>query len=180
MTNDEERALIAADFHDGPLQSFAALRMRLHVLHQLLLRDPSSALREVEEIESLCEARLVEMRQFLAVLRGEDTTPTSLAALLERFRRESGLRVEAQFDENTPPCLLPLISEALHNAHKHAQATAVLVNVRREGPHWVALIEDNGKGIPQDAELRTLNERLRAYEGSLSVSGTRVEMRVPA
>lgn len=180
MTNDEARALIAADFHDGPLQAFAALRLRLHVLHQLLLRDPSSALREVEEIENLCEARLVDMRRFLAVLRGEDATPPPLGALLDQFRRESGLRVEAQFDEDIPAHLLPLISEALHNAHKHAQATAVLVTVRLVGAHWVALIEDNGKGIPEDARLRALNDRLRVYAGTLAVSGTRVEMRVPA
>jgi len=180
MTRDEERALIAADFHDGPLQSFAALRMRLHVLREVLQRDPGAALREVEEVEALCEARLEEMRVFLARLRGEDATAGNLHTLIERFRRESGLHVEALLEENPPPCLHPLVSEALHNAQKHAKASAVLVNVRRDGADWVAVVEDNGRGIPGDARLRSLKDRLRACGGTLHIDGTRVEMRVPA
>lgn len=180
MTRDEERALIAADFHDGPLQSFAVLRMRLHVLRQVLQQDPGAALREVEEVEALCEARLAEMRAFLARLRGEDATAGSLHTLIERFRRESGLHVESLIDENAPPCLHPLVSEALHNAQKHAQASAVLVNVRRDEAEWVVVVEDNGRGIPKDAGLRSLRDRLRACGGTLQIDGTRVEMRVPA
>lgn len=180
MTRDEESALIAADFHDGPLQSFAALRMRLHVLHRLLLRDPAGALVEVEELEALCESRLDEMRRFLARLRGEEAAFISLSGLIDRFRRESGLYVDALIDGNAPPGLYPLVSEALHNTLKHAGASAVLVNVRRDGAEWVAVVEDNGKGIPKNAHLRTLSDRLRACAGTLSVSGARVEMRVPA
>jgi len=44
-----ERERIAADFHDGPQQSFISLQMRLEVLRRLLEQDPEAARRELLE-----------------------------------------------------------------------------------------------------------------------------------
>src|ERR1039458_8608806 len=38
-TWERERQRIASDFHDGPLQSFISLQMRLEILRKLLERD---------------------------------------------------------------------------------------------------------------------------------------------
>ena len=40
---EAERQRIAADFHDGPLQSFISFQMRLEIIRKLLTRDLSSA-----------------------------------------------------------------------------------------------------------------------------------------
>ena len=36
---EDERQRIASDFHDGPLQSFISLQMRLEIVRKLLERD---------------------------------------------------------------------------------------------------------------------------------------------
>ncbi|MCC6586542.1 MAG: hypothetical protein IT168_07475 [Bryobacterales bacterium] len=180
MDPQSERARIAADFHDGPLQAFAVLRMRLHVLRRLIERGDEAALQEAIQLDQLCEARLAEMRGFLAKLRGQDIGGHSWSALVERFRRESGLHIEAHIDDQAPEVLKPIIAEALHNVHKHSDATAVLTVVRLEGLAWLAIVEDNGKGIPPDAVPESIQSRATAAGGSIALSGTRIEIRVPA
>lgn len=180
MDLPSERALIAADFHDGPLQAFAVLRMRLHVLRRLIERGDASALQEAIQLDELCEARLAEMRDFLAKLKGQHVNGNSWSAIIERFRRESGLQIEAQIDEQAPEVLKPMVTEALHNVHKHSGASAVLTVVRLDGFSWLAIVEDNGRGIPPDVVPQTIEVRAAAAGGRVVVSGTRIEMRVPA
>lgn len=180
MDPQSERALIAADFHDGPLQAFAVLRMRLHVLRRLIERGDPGVLQDAIELDQLCEARLVEMRQFLAKLKGQSADGESWATIVERFRRESGLHTEAHIDDQAPDALKPMVAEALHNVHKHSEASAVLVVVRLEGLAWLAIVEDNGRGIPSDVVPRNIDARAAAAGGSVVVAGTRIEMRVPA
>jgi signal transduction histidine kinase len=180
MIAKDERERIAADFHDGPLQAFAALRMRLHVLKRLLATGSPAALAELEEIEQLCDSRLAEMRRFLAMLRGEHAPPPSLVDLVERFRRESGLHVDGQFDQNVPDFLRWMVAEALHNIHKHAHATRVALHVSRDQQAWIATIEDDGDGIPPNTHLRSLEQRAATCGGSVRVERSRVEIRIPA
>ena len=39
LAREDERQRIASDFHDGPLQSFISLQMRLEIVRKLLERD---------------------------------------------------------------------------------------------------------------------------------------------
>ena len=180
MDLKSERAQIAADFHDGPLQAFAVLRMRLHILRRLIEQGDASVLEEAIELDQVCEARLVEMREFLQKLKGQNGSGDSWETIVERFQRESGLDVKAHIDEQAPEVLKPVVAEALHNVHKHSGASAALVVVRLDGLIWLAIVEDNGKGIPADVVPRNIQARAKAAGGSVTVSGTRIEIRVPA
>ncbi|MEO8663067.1 MAG: histidine kinase, partial [Bryobacteraceae bacterium] len=44
----DERKRIAADFHDGPLQSFISFQMRLEIVRKMLARDVRSGVEELE------------------------------------------------------------------------------------------------------------------------------------
>ena len=46
----EERERIAADLHDGPLQTIAALLWRLEALMRLIQNDPAAAIEELARI----------------------------------------------------------------------------------------------------------------------------------
>lgn len=179
MDLSADRARIAADFHDGPLQAFAVIRMRLHVLRRLIERGDPTALAEALALDALCEARLVDMRRFLDTLRGEAGESEAWAAMVERFRREAGVVIQAQIDGQAPDKLKPMVAEALHNIQKHSGASAVLVVVRRDGPAWFAIVEDNGRGIRPGTTLKSIEARAAAAGGSVTVAGSRVEIRVP-
>src|SRR5207244_1932062 len=44
---EAERQRIAADFHDGPLQSFISFQMRLEILRRLMAKDMNAAAEEL-------------------------------------------------------------------------------------------------------------------------------------
>ena len=85
--------------------------------------------------------------------------------------------------------LLLILKEALHNAHRHAEADRVDVRLRRGGAGLVLAVEDDGVGFDPEAVagghgLRSLRTRAERIGGTLSVDsapgrGTRVRLAVP-
>ena len=66
---DDERNKLAGDFHDGPLQGFIGMGMRLEVLRKMLERNPKSVLQELLELQDLSRSQIAEMRAFLRGIR---------------------------------------------------------------------------------------------------------------
>ncbi|MGD0577650.1 MAG: histidine kinase [Bryobacteraceae bacterium] len=95
-----ERERIAADLHDGPLQSIAALQWRLEALQRLIQKDPVAAAEELARIRPLAAGQIDVLRGFLASLRQEQRggrpLGESLAKMREGFEREGGPRVELE------------------------------------------------------------------------------------
>src|SRR5579862_3728204 len=60
-----ERQRIASDFHDGPLQSFIALQMRLEILRKLLERDFHAGMDDLADLQSLAQQQVKELRAFV-------------------------------------------------------------------------------------------------------------------
>jgi len=56
---EEESQRIAADFHDGPLQSFISLQMRLEILRKLLERDTDAGMHDLKELQALAQSQAV-------------------------------------------------------------------------------------------------------------------------
>jgi signal transduction histidine kinase len=49
LAREDERQRIASDFHDGPLQSFISLQMRLEIVRKLLERDLKAGSGELQQ-----------------------------------------------------------------------------------------------------------------------------------
>jgi len=199
-----ERRRIAADLHDGPLQSLIALEMRLAAARNLAGRDPDAALKELGELAGLAARVVAELRAFQRTL-APPAEPPDLAALARRlvedFGRETGLQVRLEAPEAplaTAPeiCLefAHLLREALANIRKHARASRVAVTLGGGGE---VVIEDDGVGFPFEgkyelAELdalgcgpRSIIERVRNRHGELTLEsrpgrGSRLEIRIPS
>jgi signal transduction histidine kinase len=85
--------------------------------------------------------------------------------------------------------LLLILKEALHNAHRHAEAGRVDVRLGRDGADLVLAVEDDGVGFDPGAVagghgLRSLRTRAERIGGALTVDstpgrGTRVRLAVP-
>jgi len=114
--------------------------------------------------------------------------PTLLVVVLDH-RQESPERSSRVADDR---CLYRVAQEALNNVAKHAQATAVRIDLELiEGEGTRLAIRDDGRGIqaadrhkPGSFGLRGMAERVRAVGGTWSVEGapgggTRVELFVP-
>jgi signal transduction histidine kinase len=155
---EAERQRIASDFHDGPLQSFISLQMRLEILRKLLERDFQAGMQDLMELQVLAQSQIRDLRVFLHSMRPVDMDGASLVATARRtaesFQKESGIPVTFQ-GTNTPVGLpqevtaevLQMLREALHNVQKHAGATRVAVTMEKTERGLEISVDDNGHGF---------------------------------
>lgn len=205
---DAERQRIAADFHDGPLQSFISFQMHLEILRKLLERDPHAAVDELAQLQALCRGQVAELRSFVRAMRQRENGSAGLAAsihrLVEAFEKDSGIPAEfsgADFagpeDPEVPLEVLQIVREALHNVQKHSKASRVSVSVAKNQGGIEISIEDDGCGFPfagsfnlKELDLLRLGpvsikRRVGELGGDLTVEshpghGSGLKIRVPA
>src|ERR1700691_444622 len=155
---EAERQRIASDFHDGPLQSFISLQMRLEILRKLLERDSDAGMQDLKQLQALAQSQIRDLRAFLHSMRPVDIDGGNLVVTLRRtaesFQKESGIPV-AFVGAATPVGLpaevtmevLQMLREALHNVQKHASATRVAVSLEKTDRGLEISVDDNGYGF---------------------------------
>ena len=155
---ENERQRIAADFHDGPLQSFISFQMRLEIFRKILERNREAGLQELAQLQELSKSQVREMRSYVRDMRPLDVDGASLTAatrrLVEEFQKESGIPVTFVGGERpfaaapeTSTDVLQMIREALNNVRKHSKATRVAVALEKTGKILEISIDDNGVGF---------------------------------
>ena len=206
--SDEERQKLAGDFHDGPLQGFTSLQLRLEVLRRILERNPQAAEEELRSVRDLVRSQTAEMRVFYRGIRpvevGQAGLVASLRQVVAEFQTHSGISATfhsvgspASESAQTSSELVQIVREALNNAQKHSRATRVAVTLQSARDRLEISVEDNGVGFPfsgaynQD-ELELLRQgpssiqtRVRSLGGELVVEshphrGSSITVRVPA
>lgn len=157
-TGEAERDRIASDFHDGPLQSFISMQMRLEILRKLLERDFNAGMEDLRQLQTLAQSQVRDVRAFLHSMRPADVDGADMVAAARRtaegFQKESGIPV-AFLGSNTPVGLpremtlevLQMLREALHNVQKHAGATRVAVAMEKAPGGLEISVDDNGHGF---------------------------------
>jgi signal transduction histidine kinase len=155
---EEESQRIAGDFHDGPLQSFISLQMRLEILRKLLERDVDAGMQDLRQLQALAQSQVRDLRTFLHSMRPVDIDGGNLVATMRRtaesFQKESGIPV-AFVSASTPVGLPPevtmealqMVREALHNVQKHASATRVALSLEKTDRGLEISVDDNGHGF---------------------------------
>jgi len=204
---EDERQRIASDFHDGPLQSFISLQMRLEILKKLLERDFDAGMEELLGLQTLAVTQIRDLRMFLNAMRPVDVDGANFVATARRtaesFQKESGIPVT--FISSSGPVGLPpemtaealqMIREALHNVQKHAAATRVAVSLEKSANGLEISIEDNGHGFAfsgtyslEELELlrlgpASLKRRARSLNADMQLEsrpgrGTGLKVRIP-
>lgn len=198
---DEERAHIARELHDSTAQSLAALLMELSVVTRET-RD-QAGLERLERIRRIAGDVLDEVRLLSQTVHPRVLDDLGLGAALQHLSREAesrgSIRVEVVAEESTAEVspsvssvLYRVAQEALKNALRHANATAVLMRASVKSGIIRLEISDDGVGFrPDEAERRrpgmglfTMRERMALVKGTLEVdsapgSGTRIIASVP-
>ncbi len=155
---EAERQRIASDFHDGPLQSFISLQMRLEILRKILERDSGAGMDDLTDLRDLAQQQVKELRAFVRSMRPPDVQGANLYAsarrVCESFQKESGIPVSfvggegpLKFPEEMASEVIQMLREALHNVLKHAGATRVAVALERSAKMLELSVDDNGGGF---------------------------------
>jgi signal transduction histidine kinase len=203
---EAERQRIAADFHDGPLQSFISFQMRLEVLRKLMAKDAEAAVQDLRQLQDLCRAQVAELRGFVRSMRPADegmSLAASLSRMGESFQRETGISTNVDAGDVADPAetevsleLLQIVREALNNIQKHSGATRIVLRVARRDQRLEISVEDNGGGFPfsgafslEELELLRLGpvsikRRVRMLNGDLMLDsrpaqGAKLDIRIP-
>jgi signal transduction histidine kinase len=158
VAREQERQRIAADFHDGPLQSFISFQIRLDVLRKLLERNVNAGLDELRALIELSQSQVTELRSFVRSMRPVEPGANIVAdivRLADSFEKESGIPVTFVGEDRrisvAPEIsrdVLQMIREALHNVQKHARASRVGMALESSGRQMDISIDDNGVGFP--------------------------------
>jgi signal transduction histidine kinase len=173
---DTERRRLERNLHDGAQQRLVAAAMQLRLLEDRMTSDPAlaqqlTAVRD-ELVRSLDELRELARGIHPAVL--EHGLEPALESLASRSPVPAQVSCEVSERLAQPVELAAyfVVSEALANVAKYADATRVDVRVRRNGPHAVVEIADDGVGgadATSGSGLRGLADRVEALDGQLRV-----------
>jgi PAS domain S-box-containing protein len=198
---EEERTHIARELHDDLGQILASLRMDLTLLQQA---DGTSAdsLRLMAGMEQNLLTAIASLRRIATNLRpralDEGGLYFALKGLCEDFVERYAIpctlladEAELRLDDTASTAIFRIVQEALTNIARHAEASAVTMNLFRSNSELLVTIHDDGRGIrPEDMEkaeslgLIGMRERVWAMHGEISITsdeppGTRIDIVLP-
>ncbi len=191
---DEARRRIERDLHDGAQQRLVAAALELTILGQRLDRDPAGARTVLARARDHLDHGLAELRDLArgihpAVLT-ERGLEAAVVALVQRAPLPVELRVDVpeRLDAGIEAAAYFVVSEALTNVAKYAQAETASVQVRSNGSSLLVDITDDGVGgaeLERGSGLRGLVDRVQAVGGVLDLTsplgrGTRLSVQLPA
>ncbi|WP_344307202.1 sensor histidine kinase [Fodinicola feengrottensis] len=191
---DAERRRIERDLHDGTQQRLTALAMNLGIARESLGDSTDPAAKVIAAAHEDAKQTLAELRSFVRGLHPAVLNDRGLDAALSGLASRSPVPVRLHVSvEQRPSATVEavayfVVSEALTNVSKHAQATAVEVTAVRTENQLVVTIVDNGRGGAADDDtgsgLRGLRQRVAAVDGRLIVKsppagGTTITAELP-
>jgi signal transduction histidine kinase len=188
-----ERRRIERDLHDGTQQRLVSIAMTLGLAAARLEHDQPAARSLIEEARGSLAEALRELRELSQGIHPGILTERGLRAALEELAYAARLPLELdvglspRLPDRVEAAAYYVVSEALTNIAKHAEATAVRIRVRRIDGRAVVEVADDGVGGAgggRGTGLNGLADRVDALGGSLRVEsppgrGTIVHAEIP-
>jgi signal transduction histidine kinase len=177
---DGERRRIARDLHDG-LQSrlvFLGIQAGTDADRKVLGAGIQSAIDELRElVDGVMPAQLTQRGLTAAIEELRDRTPVPITLQVRGLdeRVQPGVEIAAYF----------VVSEAIVNAVKHADATVLVVSLTQTGNRLrVEVTDDGGGGAHPAGGIQGMADRVEALGGELTVDsraggGTSVRAVIP-
>ena len=204
---EAERARLARELHDGPVQELIALGQRAEMAQRLVERGELERAQAVLGETRHAELKTVaELRRIIGALRPiylEDLGfLPALEMLVQQTAERSTARIRLEKGDTVHRCApevelaaYRIAQEALNNAVQHAQAQNIVVRVRCNLEKLTLSVADDGVGfaLPQRPDLFTqaghfglvgMQERATRLGGTLQIrtapgEGTQVTVQLP-
>jgi signal transduction histidine kinase len=190
---EAERRRMERDLHDGAQQRLVSLAMTLGRAKNRLGNNEPAVRSLIEEAHSEAMQAIAEIRDLTRGLHPPVLTDRGLDAALSAVAARSPVPVRLSVDVQPRPSLTIesiayfVVTEALANVAKHAEAAQAEVRVERVGDVLRVEVRDDGQGGADPAGgsgLRGLTDRVAGVDGRLTVesppgSGTTLIAEVP-
>lgn len=195
---EEERERVALEIHDGLGQVLTSISLFASDLEDEV---PPASRNRASRVNELVRRAIGDSRQLVWSLRPPELERLGLVPALRRLTEEAStgeLTVDLhekigdlRLTQEAEAVVYRVVQEAVHNAQKHASASAISILLRRRDGYVSTIVEDNGRGfdpaaVPHGSGLGLIGMRERAelVEGHLVIesadrAGTRVRLEVP-
>jgi signal transduction histidine kinase len=194
-SQESERKRVAADLHDGIGAMLSAVRMNLGTL----ARTESVSAETIQPVKTMLDETIESVRKI-----SRDLLPSTLEKfglnvalkeMCERFQSltEAGITYTEHgeavpMEKSREIFVFRIVQELINNALKHANASAISVQVTW-GSQLTIVVTDNGKGFspndqPKGLGLFNMQNRARVLHGTFIIephkpSGTKATLTVP-
>lgn len=192
FTQEEERKRIARDLHDGIGQTLLLVKKQMESNTGSSLANQEMITETLEEVRAISrDLHPFQLEKFglTAALKGVLSKVEHSTDLFISQEIES---IDGLLPEKADINVFRTVQEAMNNIVKHAQSTAAKVSVEA-GPSEIRIsIQDNGIGFDQEKGktaskslgLRTMQERISAIGGKLTIEpgltkGTVITCKIP-
>lgn len=195
---EEESTRIAREIHDELGAALSSLRWELEDISEVTsaLPDPSqskSFSHKIRRMMNLTDTTVNTVRRIASELRpvGLDTLGLSetIESQARQFQERTGITVESDcgqagvdLNPDQSIAVFRILQEALTNILRHAQATFVHIQLKRQEREVVLTISDNGRGITEEEKsgvgtlgLLGMRERAHLVEGRIEITGAKGE-----
>jgi PAS domain S-box-containing protein len=192
QAGDAERRRLERNLHDGAQQRLVSLSLALRLAQAKLTTDPVEASKLLGSASDELAQALEELRELARGIHPAVLSDRGLSAALEALAGRAPLPVEVLTpEERLPPpveaAAYYVVSEALTNVAKYAQASSVDVRVTRLNGRALVEVADDGVGGADPlagSGLRGLADRVEALDGRLHVEsapgkGTVIRAEIP-
>ena len=203
---EDERLRISRELHDETAQMLAGLSRDLASLSTEESELPPDLIERMQKLRILADSSLEGVRRFSQDLRPSILDDLGLIPALEwllsnlekQYKVDTSMSINGTRRRLTPEkelILFRIAQEALSNARRHSEASAIDMSVDIDETAFTLIINDNGRGfnIPERASelvqsgklgIVGMRERARLVGGTLIVQsepgkGTTVTLRVP-
>jgi signal transduction histidine kinase len=191
--SDETRRRVERDLHDGAQQRLVSLALSLRSAQAELPHDFDDLRAELSDVGQGLTAVLDELREISRGIHPAILSESGLAPALKTLSRRSSIpvaldvRAEGRLPDSIEVAAYYVVSEMLTNAAKHAQASAVHVDVARADGVLHISVRDDGVGGADPARgsgLVGLRDRVETLGGTIAFqspkgAGTAVNVQLP-
>jgi len=191
--SDETRRRIERDLHDGAQQRLVTLGLGLRAAQEALPPDQAGLRHELGRVADGITAVLEELRELSRGIHPAILSLGGLGPALKALARRSavpvklGIGTQARLPQRVEVAAYFVVSEALANVAKHAQASVVQVHATVQDGALNLLICDDGIGGADPSRgsgLIGLVDRVEASGGTISITshagaGTRIVAELP-
>jgi len=191
---DEARMRIERDLHDGAQQRLVTLALSLQSVSERAASTGNDGLAgQVDLVRHQLSQALTELRDLARGIHPAVLTLEGLEAAVSFLAERAplpvqvNLRLDHRLAQDVEVTAYFVVSEALTNAAKHAQASKIVVEgCLRDGQLWIQVTDDGRGGADgrRGSGLQGLVDRLATLGGHLTVSspvggGTRLQAVIP-
>ncbi len=207
IAQESERQRIARELHDETGQTLTALGMGLRGMSEMISTNRNRAIEQAHQLEQLAMAGVEELQRMVAGLHPPQLDDLGLLAALRWYASDinarSGIKVnivnhgvKPQLSSDVRSVVFRIAQEAITNGVRHANASAIDVQLDYSVDNIYLRVEDNGQGFNTDVVLKKkpgkptawgllgMVERAALVGGTCNIfsvpgKGTLIEVNVP-